>query len=281
MRVDAHQHFWRYRADDYPWIDDAMGILKRDYLPASLQPEIHAAGIDATVAVQVRQTLQETEWLLGLADRHPFVAGVVGWVDLQADDVRAQLASVASHPKLVGVRHVVQSEPDECFLLRPDFCRGIAALREFGLAYDILIYPRHLKVAADFVARFDGQPFVLDHLAKPEIRIGAIDSWARDLRRIAEAPHVHCKLSGLVTEADWEAWTPRQIRPYLDVAFECFGAGRLIAGSDWPVCTVAGSYLRIVSLVSDYLDARPADERDAVLGGNAQRLWGLAADVGT
>ncbi len=276
-RIDAHQHFWRYSPEEYGWIDDTMTPLKRDFLPAHLQPEMARAGVDACIAVQVRQTDEETAWLLQLADAHPFVAGVVGWVNLRADDVPARLAAWAGHPKLVGVRHIVQAEPDERFLLRPDFCRGIAALGERGLAYDILIYPKHLRVAAELVARFDRQPFVLDHLAKPEIRSATIEEWARDLQVLSEAPHVYCKLSGLVTEADWHTWRPEQIRPYLDVAFDCFGASRLIAGSDWPVCTLAAGYQQTLSVVTDYLSSRPAAERDAVLGGNARRFWGLTS----
>ncbi len=277
IRIDAHQHFWAYSPAEYAWIDDTLAPLKRDFLPEHLGPEMAAAGVQVAITVQVRQTLDETLWLLALADAHPFVAGVVGWVDLRADDVRDQLAQVARHPTLVGVRHIVQAEADDRFLLRRDFCRGIGALRERDLTYDILIHPRHLPVAADFVAKFDGQPFVLDHLAKPEIRSGAIDAWARDLRRLAECPHVYCKVSGLVTEAEWTSWTPEDVRPYLDVAFDCFGADRLIAGSDWPVCTVAASYARTMSVVTEYLAERPTAARDAVLGGNARRVWGLDA----
>jgi L-fucono-1,5-lactonase len=273
MRIDAHQHFWRYEAAQYPWIDDAMATLRRDYLPADLGPELARAGIDATMAVQACQTAVETEWLLELAATHPFIAGVVGWVDLRSDTVPDTLARLAANPKLVGIRHIVQSEPDDRFLLRSDFCRGIAVLRGFDLPYDILIYPRHLPVAIDFVARFDDQPFVLDHLAKPEIRSGAIETWARNLARLAAAPNVCCKLSGLVTEADWKGWTPDQILPYLDVAFDCFGADRLIAGSDWPVCTVAADYRRTMAVVTDYLERRSPSDREAVLGGNARRVW--------
>jgi L-fuconolactonase len=275
MRIDAHQHFWRYDPAEYQWIDGSMRSLQRDFLPEHLRDEMARANVQASIAVQVRQTLEETRWLLELADAHPFVAGVVGWVDLQADDVEAQLASVAGHAKLVGVRHIVQSEPDDRFLLRPSFCRGIAALGRLDLSYDILIHPRHLPAAAELVGRFPGQTFVLDHLAKPPIRARRIDEWARDLRTLARAPHVWCKLSGLVTEADWEHWRPGDIRPYLDVALDCFGAGRLMAGSDWPVCTVAADYSRTMSLVREYLARRPAGERDAVLGGNAQAVWGL------
>ena len=275
MRIDAHQHFWAYSARDYGWIDNTMAALRRDFLPGDLRPELRAAGIDATIAVQVRQTTEENDWLLDLAERHPFVAGVVGWVDLQADDVGEQLERATARSRFVGVRHIVQSEPDDRFLLRPAFCRGVAALGDFHLPYDVLIYPRHLPVAAEFVARFPDQTFVLDHLAKPEIRIHAIDQWARDLETLAANPQVFCKVSGLVTEADWERWTAADIHPYLDVAFGCFGAARMIAGSDWPVCTVAADYSRTMALVSDYLERLTPPERDAVLGGNAQRVWRL------
>jgi L-fuconolactonase len=278
-RVDAHQHFWQYRAADHPWIDDDMAVLRRDFLPADLLPELAASGIDRTIAVQVRQSRDETRWLLELAAEYPFVAGVVGWVDLQSERVTDDLAALAADPRLVGIRHVVQSEPDDTFMLRPEFCRGLRALGSLGLVYDILIYPRHLPVAAEMVSRLEGQRFVLDHAAKPDIRRAAMTEWARDLRRLSEAPNVSCKLSGLVTEADWNTWTARDLRPYLDVAFECFGPDRLIAGSDWPVCTLAADYGRTISVVNDYLAPRPAAERDAVLGGNAMRVWRLPADA--
>lgn len=275
MIVDAHQHFWRYDAREYGWIDDTMIPLRRDFLPNDLAPELRRSAFDACVAVQARQTLEETRWLLGLADRHAFVAGVVGWVDLQAPDLRAQLEPLARHPKLVGVRHIVQGEPDDRFLLRPEFCRGVALLEEFDLAYDILVYPRHLAVAAEFVGRFPSQRFVLDHLGKPEIRRGEIRSWSEALRDLARCPNVWGKLSGLVTEADWRGWTPEHLRPYLDVAFDCFGAERLMIGSDWPVCTLAADHGRSTGVVRDYLQGRPAHERDGVLGGNARRFWNL------
>lgn len=277
VRIDAHQHFWRYDPAEYGWIDDSMAALRRDFLPADLKPELDRAGVDACVAVQARQSLEETRWLLGLADSHPFITGVVGWVDLQADAVAAQIEEFSRHPKLVGLRHIVQSEPDDRFLLRPAFCRGISLLEDLNLAYDILIYPKHLAVAAEFVARFKRQRFVIDHLAKPDIRSGAMCEWEAGLRRLAEFPHVFCKLSGLVTEADWRRWTADDLRPYLDVAFDCFGPHRLMAGSDWPVCTVAADYGRTMAVVGDYLVDRPEPEREAVLGGNAQRFWRLTA----
>ncbi|HTG90082.1 MAG TPA: amidohydrolase family protein [Vicinamibacterales bacterium] len=277
MRIDSHQHFWRYSAAEYEWIDDSMSVLRRDFLPSDARREMDLAGIDACVAVQARQTLEETRWLLELADSATFIAAVVGWVDLQADDAEAQLARFAAHSKLVGVRHIVQSEPDPRFLLRPAFCRGISLVEELHLTYDILIYPRQLPAAIELVSRFPRQRFVLDHLAKPEIRTGEIREWERHIRELAEARNVWCKVSGLVTEADWTRWTAADVRPYLDVAFDCFGADRLLAGSDWPVCTVAANYGRTMSLLTDYLEHRPSSERDAVLGGNAARFWGLPA----
>ena len=276
-RIDAHQHFWRYDPVQYDWIDESMARLRRDFLPADLEPELRAAGFDACVAVQARQTVEETRWLLDLADRHAFIAGVVGWADLRAADLRVQLEPFAGRPKLVGLRHIVQAEPDDRFLLRPEFLRGVAALRDLGLAYDILIYPRHLPAAVEFAQRLEGHRLVLDHLAKPDIRRGEIAEWRRHLRALAACGDVMAKLSGLVTEADWHNWTPDGMRPYLDVAFECFGWERLMIGSDWPVCTVAADYGRTMRVVTDYLRDRPSLEQDAVLGGNATRLWRLDA----
>jgi L-fuconolactonase len=275
MRIDSHQHFWRYTRDEYAWIDDSMAALRRDFLPADARREMDGAAVDACVAVQARQTLEETSWLLELAEANPFVAGVIGWIDLQAEDAAEQLARFAGHPKLVGVRHIVQSEPDDRFMLRPAFCRGISLLEDRDLTYDILIYPRHLQAAADLAARFPRQRFVLDHLAKPDIRSGERREWEKGIRALAKSPLVFCKLSGLVTESDWTRWTPGDIRPYLDVAFECFGAHRLLAGSDWPVCTVAADYRRTVALLDEYLEGAPPAARDAVMGGNAARLWRL------
>jgi L-fuconolactonase len=275
MRIDAHQHFWRYNQREYGWIDDSMAALQRDFLPADLKPELERNGFHGCVAVQTRQTLEETRWLLELAELAPFILGVVGWVDLRSPRLRFELESLAGKSKLVGVRHIVQSEPDDRFLLQPDFLRGIAMLEEFDLAYDILIYPRHLPVTAEFVARFPKQRFVLDHLAKPPIKSRAVDTWARGIRELASHQNVHAKVSGLVTEADWQAWKPEDMRPYLDVAFECFGPRRLMIGSDWPVCTVAGSYSRVTDGVKNYISKHAEEEREAVLGGNAAKFWRL------
>src|SRR2546427_2505134 len=275
MHIDANQHFWIYDPREYGWIDDSMAALRRDFLPADLNPELERGGFQGCVAVQARQTLEETRWLLELAEQASFILGVVGWVDLRSPRLRFELESFARKSKLVGVRHIVQSEQDERFLVQPDFLRGIAMLEEFDLAYDILIYTRHLPVATEFVARFPRQRFVLDHMAKPPIKSGALDVWARGMREIAAFPNVSCKVSGLVTEADWQAWKPGDLRPYLDVAFECFGASRLMIGSDWPVCAVAAPYAQGMNVVKDYLGKYTASERDAVLGGNAAAVWRL------
>jgi L-fuconolactonase len=274
MRIDAHQHFWIYNQREYGWIDETMASIRRDFLPADLKPELERGAFEGSVLVQVRQTLDETRWLLELAENNPFILGVVGWVDLRSPQVRADLKSLAGNSKLVGIRHIVQAEPDG-FLCDADFLRGISMLEEFDLAYDLLIYTKHLPLAAEFVKRFPRQRFVLDHLAKPPIRSGAVDLWARGIRELASFPNVRAKVSGLVTEADWQVWKPEDVRPYLDVAFECFGARRLMIGSDWPVCTVAASYTRVVNLVEDYVSIYAAEDREAVLGGNAANFWRL------
>jgi L-fuconolactonase len=274
MRIDAHQHFWIYNQREYDWIDEAMASIRRDFLPADLRPELEDAGFAGSVVVQVRQTLEETRWLLELAEDNPFILGVVGWVDLRSPRLYQDLQSFAGKSKLVGIRHIVQSEPDD-FLLDADFLRGISMLQEFDLAYDLLIYTKHLPLAAEFVKRFPRQRFVLDHLAKPPIRSRAIDLWARGMRELASFPNLHAKVSGLVTEANWQGWKPEDLRPYLDVAFESFGAKRLMIGSDWPVCTVAASYAQVVNLVKDYMSSYTAEDREAVFGGNAANFWRL------
>jgi len=275
MHIDAHQHFWIYKAEEYDWIDESMVPLRRDFLPGDLGRELHHSEFHGSIAVQARQSLEETRWLLALADGDPFIMGVVGWVDLRSPDVHSQLKAFSRNSKFVGVRHIVQSEPDDRFLLRNDFLRGISLLERFDLTYDILIYPRHLAVAAELVKQFRRQRFVLDHLAKPGIKTGEIEPWASGIRRLAEFPNVFCKLSGLVTEADWKNWTPEQIFPYIRVASEAFGPERLMIGSDWPVCLVAGTYGRVMEIVKTYLSQCSSEMQEGVLGGNAQRFWKL------
>jgi L-fuconolactonase len=277
-RLDAHQHFWRYNPVEYPWIGDNLDVLRRDFMPADLRPLLNGLGFNGSIAVQARQTLEETEWLLGLAEKHDFIKGVVGWLDLRSARVPEQLEKYGRHPKLVGARHVVQDEPEDDFVLRADFRAGIAQLAEFGLAYDLLVFPRQLPSALRLAMDFPGQRFVLDHVAKPSIRSGEITTWAKDLRALAQAPNVHCKLSGLVTEAVWKGWKPEDFRPYLDVAVEAFGTRRLMIGSDWPVCTVAGDYGSTMGMVIDYLRQFPDGVREEILGGNCARFYGITED---
>ena len=272
--IDSHQHFWRYSPAEYDWIDESMAAIRRDFLPEDAKREMDAAGVGAGVVVQVRQTVEETRWLLELADAHPFIAGVVGWVDLQSPAVGDEIDLVTAHPALVGNRHIVQAEPDD-FLARPAFRRGIAALTARDLPYDVLVYARQIAAADALVSQHPNQRFLLDHLGKPDIRGGHYDVWRRDFDRLATRPNVWCKLSGLVTEADWRRWTPGQLRPYLDRALEAFGPARLMVGSDWPVCTLAASYGETMALVLDALTEYAADEQAQVLSGTARAFWNL------
>lgn len=273
MKIDAHQHFWRYSPAEYGWIGPAMERLKQDHLPADLTPLLTEAGLDGTIAVQARQTLDETAWLLELADHHSFIQGVVGWVDLCSPDLDGQLERFSAHPKFCGVRHLLQDEPDDHFMLREAFVRGLGLLAEFDLTYDILICPRHLPVACELVAKFPEQPFILDHVAKPFIKDDLLSPWTTDLKRLAAFPHVCCKVSGLVTGADWQHWQPADFRPYLDVVFEAFGPERLMFGSDWPVCTLAATYAQVVELAAGYVERLSETEQAQVWGETARRFY--------
>jgi L-fuconolactonase len=280
VRLDSHQHFWRYDPTHHAWMTDQMGTLKRDYLPDELLPLLKAIAFDGCIAVQARQMAEETEWLLQLAGEHPFIRGVVGWVDLLSPTVRGQLKKMAANPKLVGVRHVLQDEPDDRFMLRPEFLRGIGRLAEHELAYDLLIFPRHLPVAVDLVRRFPLQKFVLDHIAKPPIREGLLSPWQEDLRRLADHPNVACKLSGMVTEAAWKSWRPEDLQRYLDVVVGAFGTSRVMIGSDWPVCTLSGDYASTMNVVLDYVGRFPAPVQEQILGATCARFYALASRAG-
>ena len=275
MRLDAHQHFWRYDRAQYPWIGANMRVLARDWLPSDLAGELGKARMDGCIAVQARASSAENELLLGFARENAFVRGVVGWVDLCAEDVADVLAPLAQDPLFVGVRHLVQDEPDDQFVLRADFQRGLAALAGLDLAYDLLTHPRHLPAAIALVERFPEQRFVVDHLSKPDVKRGTLDPWRAELRMLAESPHVACKLSGLVTEADWQAWQPADCRPYLDHAYEVFGEDRVMFGSDWPVCLLAADYARVHALVDDWSAALPERARKKLFGENAARFYGI------
>ncbi len=274
MIIDSHQHFWRYNPARDGWITDEMAALKRDYMPEDLAPELKANHVDATIAVQADQSDKETQFLLELAREHSFIAGVVGWVDLRDPGVERRLEYFGQFEKLRGFRHVAQSEPDDWFLVGDAFVRGIAALRQFDFTYDVLIYPRQLAAAAALVEKFPEQRFVLDHAAKPMVRMKEIDAWAAGVRKLAAHPLVYCKLSGLITEADWQNWRPDDFRVYLDIVFEAFGAERLMFGSDWPVCLLAGAYRDVKDLIASYMSDRPVAERHAIFGGNARCFYG-------
>jgi L-fuconolactonase len=275
MKIDSHQHFWKYNTRDYGWIGDGMLSLATDRLPEHLDPVLRSFGFDGSIAVQARQSLEETEWLLSLADSNAWVKGVVGWADLCSPGIDVTLRALSRHRKLVGMRHVLQDEQDDAFMLRPEFLRGIGCLKEYGLAYDILILPKHLPAAVSMVQMFPEQRFILDHCAKPFIREKRLIPWETDIVRLAACRNVYCKASGLVTEADWLQWTPADFTAFLDVVFQAFGADRVMIGSDWPVCTVAGTYAAVMGIVTDYIHALSASERAAVLGGNAARAYHL------
>jgi L-fuconolactonase len=281
-RIDAHQHFWQYSPTEYPWIGTGMERLARDYLPGDLEAVARPHGIVGSVAVQARQSPEESRWLLELAKRHPSIRGVVGWVDLRGDHVADELARLARQPGFLGVRHVVQDEPDPRFLLGTDFIRGLRLLHQFGLTYDLLIYPQQLPAAVELVGLLPEQPFVLDHIAKPRLQgwRTAADraEWERQMTALARQPNVFCKLSGLVTEADWRAWQPDDFRPYLELVIEIFGPRRLMFGSDWPVCRLAADYADVVGIVADAIGGLNAAEQAAIWGGTAQSFYGISSE---
>jgi L-fuconolactonase len=277
MRIDSHQHFWVYDPNQYEWMNDQMAVLKQDHLPGDLSIAQADIEFDGSIAIQARQTLEETRWLLGLADKNERIKGVVGWVDLRSEQIDNILAEFGEHPKFVGVRHVIQEEPDERFILQPDFLRGIGKLREYGLTYDILIYPTQLLATLEFVPRFPDQPFVLDHIAKPFIKDGTIEPWATQIAQLAKFSNVHCKISGMVTEGEWQNWEPGDFDPYLEVILEAFGPERLMIGSDWPVCRLAGEYTPVMQLAIDFMQTHVPEHMGDFLGGNALAFYGVRA----
>lgn len=277
MRIDAHQHFWRYDANAYPWMDTGMGALKRDRLPADLRPLLDAQGFDACIAVQARADEAETDFLLGLADEYAWIAAVIGWVDLGADDLDSRLAQWTGRTRLAGFRHLLQDDPDVAATLAdPAFNRGVAALQTRGRVYEVLVRgAAQLARTPAFCAHHDRHWLVLDHLGKPAIG-GADDAaWRKALAELAALPHVACKLSGLVTEVVGARIDADTVRRYLDTALELFGPQRLLFGSDWPVCLLRADYAEVVALVADWSQALSADERAALWGGNAARCYGL------
>lgn len=277
--VDSHHHFWTPDRHDYSWMAGAeMDPIRRSFGPADLRPQLTEAGVDYSVLVQTVPSVAETREFMAVAERTRFVAGVVGWVDLTDDGIGATLEELRAQPygaSLVGIRHQVHDERDAQWLLRPDVQRGLAAVRDAGLAYDILIRPRELPAALEMARSFPDMRLVVDHLAKPPIASGKIDEWEAQMEPYRELAHVCCKLSGMVTEADWTSWKPADLRPYVERVIDIFGPERVMYGSDWPVCLLAGSYGAVKRALEEVLPPLSADDRAAVFGGNAIRFYGL------
>jgi L-fuconolactonase len=278
-KIDSHHHLWRYTPQEYDWIDESMAALRRDFGPEDLKRELDGAGFQGAVAVQARQTLEETRLLLDLAEKHDFIRGVVGWAPIAGEEFPECMEEFDGRDKLKGLRHVIQGEKDENYILRADFNAGITALQGSGLIYDILIFERHLPQTIDFVDEHPKQIFVVDHVAKPLIAAGKLEPWATHLRELAKRDHVFCKLSGMVTESDWIGRPPgfadEALKPYLDVAVEAFGPDRLMVGSDWPVCLVGVEYGAWFKTLEKYFRGFSDSEREDVFGGTASWVYGL------
>ena len=274
-KIDAHHHLWQFNEKEYGWISDQMTALRRSFTPDDLKAEMTRAGVDASVAVQARESLEESRFLLNAAAQHSFIKGVVGWVPLTDLDVEMDLERFSADKKFRGVRHVLQDESDERYMLRDDFNRGVRVLRKFDLAYDILIFERHLPQTIEFVDKHPEQRFVVDHLAKPRVRYNAISPWREHLFELAKRPNVYCKISGLATEADHGKWTKRQLEPYIEVVLEAFGAKRVMFGSDWPVCLLAIQYQQWVGLMSEEIGRLSASEQARIWAGTAAEAYKL------
>jgi L-fuconolactonase len=272
--IDAHQHFWRFNPTEFAWIDETMSAIAKDFLPDDLRPVARAAGVDGVVSMQSRQTIDETLWLLDLAAEDELIRGVVGWMPLESAELGKELEKVAHRRKLRGVRHVPADDADDQYFLRDDFASGISLLRKFNLCYDLLIMERQLPAAMRFVDRHPSQPFIVDHIAKPKIKSAEMEPWAINLRELAKRSNVWCKLSGMVTEADWRAWTPAALRPYFDVAIEAFGP-RLMIGSDWPICLLACPYQRWIETVRQWASTLSETEQRDLYRNAATKAYGL------
>ena len=274
-KIDSHQHFWKYDPVQHAWINDDMEIIQQDFLPDDLEPILQNYGFNGCVTVQVDQTEEENMLMLDYAAKYPFIKGVVGWTDLKAPNIEERLAYFGQFEKLKGFRHILQGEADRAFMLNPDFKRGISKLNKFGYTYDILIYTDQLGYANEFAAAFPDQSFVIDHLAKPKIKAGEIVDWEKGMRAIAKNENVYCKVSGMVTEADWQNWKAEDLTPYMDVVFEAFGTDRVMFGSDWPVCRVAATYGQLLDITDAYVAKLSENEQDKFYGDNAVKFYGL------
>jgi L-fucono-1,5-lactonase len=273
--IDSHHHFWKYSPQEYGWIGEGQAVLKRDFLPATLKKEIDAAHVDGVVSVQARQTLEETRWLLELANQNDFIRGVVGWAPLISKDIEKDLEKIAGQKKLKAIRHVLQDEKDDRYAVRDDFQRGIGTLKKSGLVYDILIYEKQLPASIELVDKFPNQIFVLDHVAKPKIREKILSPWRERMKELAKRQNVYCKLSGMATEADHGGWEVADLKPYIDVVIDAFGPNRLMFGSDWPVCLLAVTYQKWTATVRDFVSKLSESEKNRVMGGTAVEAYKL------
>ncbi len=275
MIIDSHQHFWIYEPVRDFWIDESMKVIRRDFLPSDLSPIISEQNIDGTIAVQASQSEEETNFLLNLANEYNWILGVVGWVDLMGKDIEKRLEHFSSFKKLKGFRHFIQNEPDDNFMLNEKFQNGISNLKHFNFTFDILIYPNQLSAAIKLSEKNSEQKFILDHIAKPHIKKNEIEPWASQIRELAANKNVYCKVSGIITEADHKNWEPENIYPYLDIVFDAFGFDRLLFGSDWPVCLLAGSYKEVKNLIEEYLERAPIEVKEKIFGKNALSFYNI------
>lgn len=284
ITIDAHQHFWDLSLSDtfdYRWLSAAdKRAIHRTYLPEDLRPQIEAVGVDRTIFVQTQHNLAENDWVLQLAAEHSFIAGVVGWVDLASVDCESQILALKEHPKFVGVRHITQDEVDDDFIVRSEIFRGLSVLEKHRVPFDLLFFVKHLRHASTLAEAFPNLPMVIDHLAKPEIAAGRMEYWRDDFTAASEYPNIYCKLSGMITEADWENWTAEDLRPFVDYALECFGPDRLMFGSDWPVCELAGSYAEVVTALRTMIASLSVAEKDQIFGKTAAEFYRIAPDDG-
>jgi L-fuconolactonase len=280
MIIDSHQHYWQFdkSADgfDYEWLSAPQHKpICRDYLPADLKPHLAATGVEKTVFVQTQHNVEENRWALGLAEENDFIAGVVGWVDLASEQCEEQLLEFKDHPKFAGIRHVTQDEPDDNFIIRPEILRGLKVLEKHSVPFDLLFYTRHLFHAAQLARELPDLPMVVDHISKPKIKDGIVEGWEADMRRAAGAPNIFCKLSGMITEADWQNWKPVDLKPFVEIALDAFGPERCMFGSDWPVCELAGSYGQVHAALVESVGSLSDSETARIFGGTAKEFYNL------
>ncbi len=275
LKIDSHQHFWKYDPVRDSWITEDMGVIRKDFFPEDLEPILKDNGIDGCVVVQSDQSEKENYFQISNADKHDFIKGIVGWINLSASNIEERLEYFSQFKKLKGYRHVLQGEPQRDFMLRPDFLNGISLLNKYNFTYDILVFPDQLKFVKQFVAKFPEHRFVIDHIAKPYIKDSILNGWQDDMNAIAEHKNVFCKISGMVTEAKWDNWLKTDFDPYMDVVVNAFGTDRVMFGSDWPVCLVAAKYNEVLDIVKDYFSGYSDNEREKVFGGNAIKFYSL------